>query len=182
MTANAGLDVDELFATLTLGARARDGEAVNLLAHALQCAQLLAAKAPDDTELQVAGLIHDIGTTLEPDRPATHATTGARAVRALLGYRVADLVERHDEAKRYLVTVDAAYRERLSERSTETLADQGGLLDDDGRAAFEASPDFEACIALRRADDDAKVPGLATAPLSRWRPVVEALASRRACA
>jgi predicted HD phosphohydrolase len=179
VTSNAGLDVEELFATLTQGARARDGEAINLLAHALQCAQLLRAVDPSDTELQIAGLVHDIGTTIEPHRPATHASTGARAVRALLGDRVADLVECHDAAKRYLVTVDAAYRERLSDRSIETLADQGGLLDETGRAEFEATPDFDACIALRRADDDAKIPGLPTAPLSTWRPVVEALASRR---
>jgi len=179
VTANAGLDVDELFTTLTQGARARDGESINLLAHALQCAQLLAAKAPGDTELQIAGLVHDIGTTIEPDHPATHAITGARAVRVLLGDRVADLVERHDEAKRYLVTVDAAYRERLSERSIETLADQGGLLDDAGRAAFEAHPDFEACVALRRADDDGKVPGLSTRGLETWRPAIDSLVDRR---
>jgi predicted HD phosphohydrolase len=172
------LGVDELFATLTQGARARDGEPINLLAHALQCAQLLATADPDDTELQIAGLVHDIGTTIEPDRPATHAATGARAVRELLGSRVADLVERHDEAKRYLVTVDAAYRERLSDRSIETLADQGGLLDEAGRAAFEAHPDFDACVALRRADDDAKVPGLATRRLETWRPVVDSLVGR----
>jgi predicted HD phosphohydrolase len=174
-----GLGIDELFATLAQGARARDGETVTLLAHALQCAQLLEASDPDDTELQVAGLVHDIGTTIEPNQPATHATTGARAVRALLGDRVADLVGRHDEAKRYLVTVDTAYRGRLSARSIETLADQGGLLDDAGRATFEASPGLEACVALRRADDDAKVPGLPTRRLETWRPAVDSLASRR---
>ena len=173
------MNVDELFATLARGATARDGETINLLAHALQCAQLLETSDPDDIELQIAGLVHDLGTIIEPDRPATHASTGARAVRALLGDRVADLVEHHDEAKRYLVTVDAAYRDHLSARSVETLVDQGGLLDDAGRASFEAGPDFEACVALRQADDDAKVPGVPTRKLETWRPAIDLLFDRR---
>ncbi len=169
------LDVDELFATLAAGATARDGETINLLAHALQCADLLAERAPGDLELQVAGLVHDIGTTIAPDQPATHAVTGADVIRSLLGTRVADLVERHDEAKRYLVTADEQYRDRLSARSVETLVAQGGILDDAGRAAFEAAPDFDAYVVLRRADDDAKVVGKPTAMLATWRPVVESL-------
>jgi predicted HD phosphohydrolase len=172
------LDLDGLFVALAAGARARDGETVNLLAHALQCADLLAERAPDDLELQVAGLVHDLGTTIAPDQPATHAVTGADAVLPLLGGRVAALVAAHDQAKRYLVTVDDDYRARLSARSIETLAEQGGFLDDAGRQAFEARPDFEACVTLRRADDDAKVPGRPTTALSAWRPVAESLAAR----
>lgn len=174
------LDVEGLFALLASGSTASDGEPVDLLAHALQCAEILAEHAPDDIELQIAGLVHDLGTILEPDRPATHASTGAHAVRPLLGDRVAALVERHDEAKRYLVTVDAGYRGRLSPRSVETLADQGGVLDHLARTEFEASPDFDASVMLRRADDAAKVPGAVTSTLDAWRPRVEALASRRA--
>ena len=176
----ADLDIDALFATLAAGATSSDGETVDLLAHGLQCAQLLATRAPDDVELQVSGLVHDIGTTIAPARPASHAATGARVLRVLLGDRVAGLVERHDQAKRYLVTVETAYRDRLSARSLETLVAQGGLLDDAARAAFEAAPDFDALIALRRADDGAKVPGSPTPPLATWRPVVESLASQRA--
>jgi predicted HD phosphohydrolase len=174
------LDLDGLFETLAAGKGARDGETVNLLAHALQCAGLLATRAPDDLELQVAGLVHDLGTVLAPNEPATHAKTGADAVRLLLGDRVAALVAAHDQAKRYLVTIDDDYRERLSDRSIETLARQGGFLDDAARVAFERNPDFEACVALRNADDDAKVPGLATARLDSWRPPVEMLVGRRA--
>lgn len=174
------LDVEGLFALLASGSMASDGEPVDLLAHALQCADVLAEHAPHDLELQVAGLVHDLGTILEPDRPATHASTGAGAVRPLLGDRVATLVEHHDEAKRYLVTVDATYRGRLSPRSVETLTDQGGVLDDLARSEFEASPDFDACVMLRHADDAAKVPGATTAALDVWRPRVEALVSRRA--
>jgi len=173
------LDLDQLFVLLAAGATARDGETVNLLAHALQCADVLAARAPEDLELQVAGLVHDIGTTIEPDAPATHAVTGAAAVQSLLGERIAALVAAHDQAKRYLVTVDADYRARLSDRSIETLAAQGGLLDDSARAAFEGSSHFHACVALRRADDDAKESGRATTTLGSWRARVESLTVAR---
>ena len=170
--------VDALFATLESGAHGNDAEDVDLLAHGLQCAALLAEVAPDDRELQVAGLVHDIGGVLWPDRPRTHARSGASVVESLLGERVAWLVGHHDEAKRYLVTVDPDYLARLSPTSVRTLEVQGGPLDDDERARLEAAPWLEDVLTLRRADDDAKVPGRAVPPLSHWRPVVEAVAAR----
>lgn len=169
-------DVDALFATLEAGARGTDDEDVDLLAHGLQCAALLAEVAPDDPELQVAGLVHDIGSTLWPGRPRTHARSGAAAVADLLGERVAWLVGHHDEAKRYLVTVDPEYRSRLSPTSILTLEVQGGPLGDDERARLEAAPGLADVLTLRRADDDAKVPRRAVPPLSHWRPVVDQVA------
>lgn len=167
---------DALLETLARGRADLDEENVDLLAHSLQCADLLAASAPGDVELQVAGLVHDVGTILEPGRPATHSATGAAAVEALLGDRVAALVGGHDTAKRYLVVADADYRACLSERSVDTLAAQGGPLTDDERAAFEASPHFEALVALRRADDAAKVPERDVPGLGTWRARIEQVA------
>jgi predicted HD phosphohydrolase len=169
-------DVDALFGALQAGAHGTDNEDVDLLAHGLQCAALLAEVAPDDPELQVAGLVHDVGTVLWPDRPRTHARSGAAAVAGLLGERVAWLVGHHDEAKRYLVTVDPDYWSRLSPTSVRTLEVQGGTLDDDERTRLEAAPWIDDVLTLRRADDDAKVPGRAVTPLSHWRPVVEQVA------
>ncbi|HMG26362.1 MAG TPA: HD domain-containing protein [Acidimicrobiia bacterium] len=168
-------DVDALFATLEAGAGATDAEDVDLLAHGLQCAAVLADVAPDDRELQVAGLVHDVGTVLWPDRPRTHARAGAAAVADLLGERVAWLVGHHDEAKRYLVTVDPDYASRLSPASVRTLEVQGGRLDDTERARLEAAPELADLLTLRRADDDAKVPGRAVPHLAHWRPTVEAV-------
>jgi predicted HD phosphohydrolase len=165
-------DVDGLIETLARGASLDDGEGLDLLAHSLQCAENLAAASPDDPELQVAGLVHDLGTILEPGRPATHARTGGDAVRDLLGDRVADLVTCHDVAKRYLVTTDPGYRSELSDQSVVTLAVQGGDLDHDERVAFEAMPDFDACVTLRRADDAAKVAGRVVRGLDAWRPTL----------
>ena len=155
-----------------------DDESVSVLEHSLQCARLLRRQAIDDEELQVAGLVHDLGTVVEPDRPTTHATTGAAAVRPLLGAHVAALVAAHDVAKRYLVTVDTGYAARLSARSIETLELQGGPLIGAARLQFEADPWFAQCLALRRADDAAKIPGFAAGTTDDWRPIVERVARR----
>jgi len=149
---------DDLLALLARGAERADEERLDLLAHSLQCAALLAERRPDDRELQLAGLVHDVGTILRPDEPERHAETGAAAVAPLLGRRVAWLVSWHADAKRYLVTTDPTYRARLSPRSVVTLEAQGGLMDDTAVAALGAAPDLEALLELRRADDDAKVP------------------------
>jgi predicted HD phosphohydrolase len=169
--------VDSLFDVLESGAGATDDEDLDLLAHGLQCAALLAGDAPDDAELQVAGLVHDVGTVLWPGRPRTHARAGAAAVADALGERVAWLVGHHDEAKRYLVTVDGDYTSRLSPGSLHTLEVQGGRLDDAERARLDAEPWLDDLLTLRRADDDAKVPGRDVPRLSHWRPIVEAVAA-----
>jgi predicted HD phosphohydrolase len=157
-----------------------DEEDVDLLAHGLQCAAQLRERARGDIELQVAGLVHDIGTAIEPHAPDRHARIGADAVRGLLGARVARLVAGHAEAKRYLVAVDSSYRQSLSLRSIVTLAAQGGPLDERGAAAFAKGRDADALVALRHADDAAKVAGATVAGLESWVPVVTRVAGRGA--
>jgi predicted HD phosphohydrolase len=175
-------DIDALLDLLAAGADEEDGEVLDALAHHLQCAALVAERSPDDLELQVAGLVHDVASTVWPRRPATHARAGAALVEPLLGARVAWLVGRHDQAKRYLVTTEPAYRERLSPTSVVTLEAQGGLLDDTERAALDAEPHLHALLVLRRADDDAKVPGRRVPGLDRWRPVLERVATAQTAA
>lgn len=160
--------VDDLVGLLARGGNADDGETLDLLAHGLQCGALLAEVAPDDIELQVAGLVHDLGTLLDPGQAATHAVTGAVAVGGLLGARVAALVAGHDQAKRYLVTTEPSYRECLSEISVATLTLQGGEMEASERAAFEVGEHRHALVALRRADDAAKIPGRAVPGLAQW--------------
>lgn len=162
--------VEALLNTLASGDRFDDGESIDLLAHGLQCASILARRAPDDVELQVAGLVHDLGTVLEPDRPATHAATGGAAVEWLLGRRVAALVTGHDQAKRYLVAADPKYQARLSATSVVTLEHQGGPMSGAEQQAFEAGEHFDALVMLRHADDGAKVVGRSVPSLDHWRP------------
>jgi predicted HD phosphohydrolase len=163
----------DLLALLARGSEHADEEHVDILEHSLQCAALLAERHPDDTELQVAGLVHDIGWILAPDDMTRHAENGATAIAPFLGHRVAWLVSWHADAKRYLVTTDPTYRGRLSERSIVTLDAQGGLMDDTEVAALAAAPDLDALLALRRADDDAKVPDLTVPGLDTWAPTLE---------
>src|SRR5206468_671298 len=113
-----------------------DGDPLPVLDHGLQCAALLAKLFPDDEELQVAGLVHDVGHRIAPGASEAHGVIAADAVRDLLGARVAALVELHVPAKRYLVTVDPAYRDVLSDGSTISLARQGGALSAAERAAL----------------------------------------------
>jgi predicted HD phosphohydrolase len=169
-------DCDELLAALRTADAAHDGEAVSLLAHSLQCAAILERVVPTDAELHVAGLVHDLGTILEPGRPDTHAATGATAIEGLLGPRVAALVALHDAAKRYLVTTEPRYRHRLSDRSRQTLRVQGGLLDPIQRSKLERDPHLEAALTLRRADDAAKLPGVPVPGLSYWSPRLHVVA------
>ncbi|MFJ9365616.1 HD domain-containing protein [Nocardia sp. NPDC101769] len=157
----------------------RSGDPVDILNHDRQCAELLRRDFPGDEELQVAGLVHDIGHVLVPGDDAGHGVHGAEAVRALLGARVARLVELHVVAKRYLAATDSVHAEALSPSSRRTLVVQGGPMTLAEITAFERDPDFAAALALRRADDAGKVVGLTVHPLETWRPVVERVAAAR---
>ena len=153
-----------------------DGDPLPVLDHSLQCAALLADAFPTDEELQVAGLVHDVGHRIAPGESTRHAVIAADAVRSLLGDRVAALVELHVPAKRYLVTTDPAYRQELSDGSAISLTRQGGELSSDERAALEANSHLHDALTLRRCDERAKVPGLDVDGLDRWRPVIERVA------
>jgi len=142
------------------------------LDHALQCAFELATHHPDDVVLHVAGLVHDIGHRFGDD--ASHGRLGAAAVRPLLGARIAALVEDHVPAKRYLVAVDPSYP--ISAVSSATLAAQGGPLSEDECRAFAARPWHLDALALRRADDAAKVAGRVVPPLESWTAAVRHVA------
>ncbi|MFF7129877.1 HD domain-containing protein [Streptomyces sp. NPDC008240] len=84
----------------------RSGDPVDILDHGRQVAAVLAERHPEDEELQVAGLVHDIGHHLVPGDEAGHGAHAATAVEGLLGPRVARLVALHIPAKRYLAAAD----------------------------------------------------------------------------
>lgn len=160
-----------------------DGDPIDILQHGLQCAQVLARQSPDDLELQVAGLVHDLGHVIganDPTAPVAHGEIGARFVRDLLGERVARLTALHVPAKRYLVATDAGYGARLSDGSTVSLALQGGAMSAAEVEAFEADPHGPDAARLRRADEAAKVVGRAVPALETWVPALIAVAATAA--
>jgi predicted HD phosphohydrolase len=169
--------IDALLAALASGAHAHDEPNLDVLSHSLQCGHLLHTEQ-DDLELAVAGLVHDIWDATSPGDHTDHDTRGAALVEPLLGSRVATLVAGHVQAKRYLVAMDARYRNGLSDRSSVTLAAQGDAMTDDEVRDFEASPGWETLVLLRRADERAKVPGAVVPPLAEWRASLLQLTTR----
>jgi predicted HD phosphohydrolase len=146
---------------------------LTILHHGLQCAALLARSDPDDPELHLAGLLHDVGHVLQPGRDEAHGRIGADFVRPVLGDRVAGLIEAHVPAKRYLVTVDAAYRSQLSIGSVRTLTAQGESMSADEQEAFRAGPH---ALRLRQADEAAKDPSASVPDLDTWLATLLAVA------
>jgi predicted HD phosphohydrolase len=181
----AAHQVGDLVAALALGASrfepAPDGRhgRCTQLDHALQCAALLAEAFPDDEELQVAGLLHDIGHALRPDDVRSHGQVAGAWVADLLGPRVAEIIELHVDAKRYLVTTEPGYRDRLSAGSTVTLRHQGDAMTPDELAAFTARLHHRDALVLRRADDRAKSEGIDAGRILDWVPVLERLITAR---
>jgi predicted HD phosphohydrolase len=160
-----------------------DGEPVDQLQHALQCADI-ARREVGDPEFVVAALLHDIARApavagIPYDGPAEHhGEAGRRWLEPRVGRRVAWLAEQHVPAKRYLVATDTAYAARLTAVSARTLTAQGGPMIPAEVAAFEAAPDHELAVLLRRIDDRGKVPGAVVPGLNAYRPALLAAAFR----
>lgn len=157
------------------------GEGVSQREHGLQAAWL-AERGGAPAVLIAAALMHDIGHLLHglPQDIAAHGIDGhhedvgaAWLERHFLPSAVAP-VHLHVAAKRYLVATEPDYAATLSPASVQSLALQGGPMSPQEIAAFRALPGAAEAVALRRWDDAAKVVGLATPPLSRWRPHLRA--------
>ncbi|MER6123552.1 HD domain-containing protein [Streptomyces sp. NPDC001795] len=151
---------------------------VDLHDHALQTAALLRRSHPADKELQVAGLVHDIGHLLRPGDHAGHADRAADAVRPLLGERVSRLVRLHVSAKRYLAALSSG--RGLSPRSALTLNRQGGPMTPAEAAEFARDPLADDALTLWQADDAAKVAAMDAGVLEDWRTLLELVAARHA--
>jgi phosphonate degradation associated HDIG domain protein len=165
---------------LTKGARQYGGERVSQCEHALQTASL-AAREDAPAALIAAALLHDIGHLLheEGEQPALrgiddqHEAIGANHLLPAFGPAVAEPVRLHVPAKRYLCATDRGYFARLSPGSVRSLALQGGPFTPDDAAEFRALPFAVDAIRVRRWDEAAKVPGLATPDLERYQAVLE---------
>jgi [1-hydroxy-2-(trimethylamino)ethyl]phosphonate dioxygenase len=172
--------VDALLDLLSAqGTAAYFGEPVSVLEHSLQCAHF-AEKSQSSPPTIVAALLHDIGHMLHglPEDIAQQGVDGAHEEVAAaylarwFGEDVTETVRLHVAAKRYLCATDPTYMARLSPASMESLQLQGGPMSQAEVAAFEALPNAEVAVELRRWDDEAKVPTLDVPGLAHYRAVL----------
>lgn len=155
------------------------GEDVSQLEHALQTAHHARMEAAPDA-LIAAALLHDVGHMMQKagedaaDRglDTRHEHIGAGFLARAFGRDVTEPVRLHVAAKRYLATHEPGYRDSLSAASLQSLALQGGLMDEDESAAFLADPHARAAIRLRRWDEMGKAPGVQIAGLDAYQDLL----------
>lgn len=183
----------ELFAQA--GAAEYIGEAVTQEQHALQAAKC-ASDAGADEDTVLAALLHDVGHLLGcadasvaqmPGGIGTkdHERLGASFL-VSLGFppKVAELVRRHVDAKRFLCWKNPAYHGKLSEASRLTLVQQGGPMGDAEAAAFQEDPLKDTIVKMRSWDEAAKVeaPKFEVPALEAYAPMVARALERRSAA
>jgi len=157
------------------------GECVSQLEHALQAAWF-AERDSASPALIAAALLHDVGHLLHAlpdDAPEQgvddrHEALAAQWLANRFGPAVIDPVGLHVEAKRYLSATESDYFARLSPPSVLSLELQGGPMTPDEAHRFQRHRSFSEAVRLRRWDDAAKIPNLATPPIEHFAQYVDA--------
>lgn len=176
--------LEELFT----GQGARDylGEGVSMATHMLQAADRARA-AGAAPALIAAALLHDIGhftglltgsvsgTDLMAGTDNHHDEQAATFLAQHYGPEVAEPVRLHVAAKRYLCAVQPEYFEQLSPASVYTLSVQGGPMNAEEVARFEANPYARDAVLLRRCDDAAKDAARPTPTFAEFRELLAGL-------
>lgn len=175
--------VNQIIALLAEGgSSAYFGEPVTVLEHSLQAAWFVHRSA-GEASLIAAALLHDIGHLMHcegEDAAARGLDTRHEQIGfALLGNHfpacVLDPIRLHVAAKRFLCHSEPEYLSSLSYASVESLELQGGPMTAAEAEAFLALPHAHEALTLRRADDAAKVQGLAVPQLDAYRSILESL-------
>ena len=160
------------------------GEPVSQIEHMCQCAQLAEASGADE-ELILAAFFHDIGHLCEfafPEKKLQHMDGVGIVDHEKLGAtyllskgfseKIANLVQSHVQAKRYLTFKYPEYLEKLSKASVKTLAFQGGVMTKEEAEAFESDPLHKLYIQLRRWDEEAKEVAKRLPPLDHYKTMM----------
>lgn len=176
--------VDQVLELMELQGAERYDEEIFQLAHAEQTAALAVASGATDA-LVAAALLHDVGHLLElversdgtRDRTIDqrHEERGSAWLAGLFSASVTAPIALHVRAKRYLCAVEPTYRDVLSAGSVASLERQGGPMAATEVAAFEANRGWEGAVALRRWDDEAKVPDLDVPAAATYGPLLESV-------
>ncbi len=172
--------LEELFETDKTGDPG--GDRLPLSAHMLQTAAT-AAKSNADDALVAASLLHDVGHWLirisaekeGGDGDLGHESVGAEFLQPHFGPRVTIPILHHVSAKRYLCARDPKYFSLLSPGSVRSLESQGGPMSSEEAERFEALPDHDRAVVLRRWDEYGKVPGLEVPDFRHYRPLLTQL-------
>jgi len=170
------------------------GEPVTIGEHMLQAAHF-AQRDGHEEQVIVAALLHDIGhftgefigmplpsgtMFLEDQTDRQHENAGATVLEQFFPDLVVDCCRYHVAAKRYLCAREAGYFDKLSEASVHSLNLQGGPMSDEEAIAFEAHPNFDAIIAVRRYDEAGKEVGMTVPPFSSYLPMLERMVASQA--
>lgn len=169
------------------GAQDYFGEAVTQAEHMLQAAAL-AREAGASDALVAAALLHDVGhfplrhgigalsgDDLMAGTDNRHSYTGAAWLAGWFPEEVTEPVRLHVSAKRYLCATEPGYFDRLSPASVHTLSVQGGPMNPEQCAQFEAGPYAKQAVELRRWDEAAKDPEMQVPDFAHYREMLTAL-------
>ena len=152
------------------------GEAITQFEHGIQAAYF-AEKQGHSEDVQLASLMHDIGhyyyVTQQPQMGSwgaiNHEWIGARLAKEFgFSNKVATLIGYHVDSKRYLAGKSPAYLNKLSEASLTTLRYQGGPMQEQELATFEAIPNFREVLQVRTNDEKGKEIDLAVPPFEYY--------------
>lgn len=165
---------------LSLGEQRYGRENVSQLAHALQSATLAEADGATPA-LITASLLHDMGHLVDKrfeigqksDVDRHHENIGAAYLSAWFPPEVTEPIRLHVPAKRYLCATEDTYFDGLSDASVRSLELQGGAFDEAEAEAFINQPHAKDAVRLRRWDDLAKVPDMATPSLEHFQTHIE---------
>ena len=154
--------IDKIISNFTNNNSLYIGEKVTMSEHMIQTA-MLAEKAKCDDNLICSSLLHDYGHFIleNPDElvelniDGQHENIGYEYLKGFFKKEVVDPIKYHVLAKRYLAK-DKKYFNLLSEASKASLDLQGGILNTEESAKFEAQEYFKSSILLRKFDEAAK--------------------------
>jgi phosphonate degradation associated HDIG domain protein len=159
------------------GAEEYVGEPVSLLEHMGQAAQQAEAEGYDE-EVVLAAFLHDVGHFLPQQAGEnmdgyghlSHEKVGAAFLREQgFSEKIAQLVLKHVQAKRYLCFRFPEYYEKLSDASRQTLVFQGGVMTEAEARAYEQAPYFDLSLKMRAWDEAAKETHLPPSDMARYR-------------
>ena len=156
------------------------GEPVTMAEHMLQGAAIAEQNGQDEIII-VSALLHDIGHftsefgtfTMDDTEDRYHEEAGAKVLEQFFPTVVTDCVRYHVAAKRYLCATKPEYFKRLSEASIHSLNLQGGPMNADEVAEFEANPNLKEIIAVRYLDEAGKRADMETPDYWHFAPMVQ---------